>query len=61
MLFIQGRGVGGLFFDDFTLNNSFDAGLNFLKLVAYSNLQAYDDIITKRDGTPYNDVNLRWK
>lgn len=34
----EGRGVGGLFFDDFVLNNSFEAGLNFLKLVAYANL-----------------------
>lgn len=32
------RGVGGLFFDDFKLNNSFEEGLNFLTLIAYANL-----------------------
>jgi len=48
------RGVGGLFFDDYT-DGGFDQAFAFMQSVANSYLPAYLPIVSKRKDTPYTD------
>lgn len=49
------RGVGGIFFDDFSLNGNFEESLNFIKSVASHFSKAYFPIVSKRKDTPYSE------
>lgn len=46
------RGIGGLFFDDFT-GNGFDHAFGFMQSVGDSFLPAYTPIVERRKNTPY--------
>jgi coproporphyrinogen III oxidase len=49
------RGVGGLFYDDLQLQNSFDSTLAFSQSVASHFAQAYFPIAKRRMNTPWGD------
>ncbi len=48
------RGVGGVFFDDFT-GEGFDHAFGFVRSVGDAYLEAYLPILEKRKGTPFGD------
>lgn len=48
------RGIGGLFFDDFT-GEGFDHAFGFMQSVGNSFLPAYSPIVEKRKNTPYTN------
>jgi coproporphyrinogen III oxidase len=48
------RGVGGLFFDDYS-EPSFEEAFGFMQSVGNSYLQAYAPIVERRKDTPYGD------
>lgn len=48
----EGRGIGGLFFDDFN-EISFEHSFNFIKSIGDSFLKAYQPIVEKRHAIPY--------
>jgi len=49
------RGVGGIFFDDFTAEGDFDRAFAVLRSVGDHFLTAYVPILQRRIGTPYGD------
>ena len=48
------RGVGGIFFDDFS-ENGFDGGLQMMQAVGDSLLEAYLPIVQRRKNMPYTE------
>ncbi|MBX2867879.1 MAG: oxygen-dependent coproporphyrinogen oxidase [Acidiferrobacterales bacterium] len=54
------RGIGGLFFDDFT-EGGFDHAFSFVTAVAKSYTSAYLPIIEKRHDTPYTDEHREFQ
>ncbi len=48
------RGIGGLFFDDFT-DGGFERAFSFVSAVGQSYIDAYLPIVRKRRDAPYND------
>ena len=48
------RGIGGLFFDDFSAGG-FDAAFSLLRALADAYLEAYLPILRRRKATPYGD------
>ena len=49
------RGVGGLFFDDFT-GNGFDHAFGFMQSIGDHFLPAYQPIVERRKDTPYTEA-----
>ncbi len=54
------RGIGGLFFDDFT-GNGFDHAFGFMRSVGDSFLPAYSPIVEKRKDTPYTEAQKNFQ
>lgn len=56
----EGRGVGGLFFDDWT-EGGFAASLAFVQAVGNAFLPAYRPIFERRADLPYGDRQRQWQ
>lgn len=56
----EARGIGGLFFDDFT-GEGFDHAFAFLQSVANHFYPAYAPIVERRRHTPYTETQRRWQ
>ncbi len=56
----EARGIGGIFFDDYTTNNYKDDFL-FLQAVGNSFLPAYQPIIDRRKALTYTDAHKQWQ
>ena len=54
------RGVGGLFFDDWT-EGGFEHSLSFVKHVGDAILEAYVPILERRKATPYTDAQKEFQ
>lgn len=54
------RGVGGLFFDDYT-TGGFEQAFAFMQSVANHYLMAYLPIVAKRQDTPFNEEQKRFQ
>lgn len=54
------RGIGGLFFDDFT-GNGFDHAFGFMKSVGSSFLPAYTPIVERRKDTEFTDAQKQFQ
>lgn len=50
----ESRGVGGLFFDDWTVGG-FDTSFDFVQRIGNAFLPAYEPIVRKRMGHPFDD------
>ena len=55
------RGVGGLFFDDFQLEDSFDRSFEFMQSVGDHFLKAYMPIVEKRKHLLWNDEHRNFQ
>jgi len=49
------RGIGGIFFDDFIVNNSWEQTFKFVEKAGIATLNAYKIIVTRRKDTEYNE------
>ena len=54
-------GIGGLFYDDFLIENNWEKTYKFSNLCANALIAVYGEILNKRCNTPYNEKNLNWK
>jgi len=54
------RGIGGLFFDDFT-GNGFEHAFGFMQSVGDSFLPAYSHIVEKRKDTPFSEEQKQFQ
>jgi coproporphyrinogen III oxidase len=56
----EARGVGGIFFDDFS-DLGLESALEFLRAVADSYIQAYDQIISRRKSTVFGERERKFQ
>ena len=56
----EGRGIGGLFFDDWT-EGGFEASLGLVKAIGNAFLPAYRPIFERRAPMPYGDRERAWQ
>lgn len=55
------RGIGGIFYDDFLIQNDWNRTFSFSSLCANALITAYGQILERRKNTPFNDKNMHWK
>lgn len=56
----ENRGIGGLFFDDFT-GNGFEHAFSFMQSIGNSFLPAYTPIVEKRKDTPFTEEQRQFQ
>ncbi|KAK4057838.1 Coproporphyrinogen-III oxidase [Microbotryomycetes sp. JL221] len=57
----ESRGIGGIFFDDLTCENSPEHLFKFVRDASNTFLPAYYPIVNKRKDTPFTDQEKRWQ
>lgn len=55
------RGIGGLFYDDFLVDNDWEKTLAFSSSCANALIAAYNLILDRRKNVAYNEKNMHWK
>lgn len=53
--------MGGIFYDDFMIDNSWEKTYEFANEAGSQNLKAYISILERRKDTPYTEENMHWK
>jgi coproporphyrinogen III oxidase len=55
----EARGIGGIFYDDFS--ESFEAGFDLMQKVGAAYIEAYIPIVEKRMNTPFGEREREWQ
>ncbi|KAL4478945.1 hypothetical protein ABPG72_019382 [Tetrahymena utriculariae] len=55
------RGIGGIFYDDFLIEDSWDKTFEFAQKAGWATLNSYNTILERRKDMKYNEKNMEWK